>query len=214
MSCFKNRCGCENFKQNPCLQTLRGERGATGPAGPAGERGATGLSGEGKISASYIVTLRSPDFVIPNGGFEVPSRGRLPLRQEVSYSVSSPVTLYPDEGIIMFNEKGVYEVEFIANGYTKKAEQDFDLNGDFSAVGFRKIDSDEVLIGANDWSYNEVPHNIVGHGIVVVENENDGYELVNLKVTPLYILGGRKELTMTSSYMITPVVSMIIKKID
>lgn len=187
---------------------LQGEKGEKGNKGDKGDRG------DGETRGVYLVTLRNPNFVIYNGGFEVPSRGRLPILEEHEFSVESPVELDKTNSTIRFNETGVYEVGFTFNGHTKIAQDEFDLNADFVAVGFRQVDSDNVLVGVNDWSFNEVPHNMSGHGLVRVDDATKSYELVNLHVRPLFLLAGRKEQTMTSSYMITPMVTMVIKQLQ
>lgn len=182
--------------------------------GEKGEKGDKGDTGYGEIKSAYLFTLRSPDFVIYNGGFEVPSRGRLPILEEREVSLESPITLDKENSTILFKEAGVYEIGFTFSAYTKISQDEFDLNADFVAVGFREVDSDNVIAGVNDWGYNEVPHNISGQGIVKIDDVSKEYELVNLHVRPLFLLAGRKEQTMTSSYMITPLVTVVIKQLQ
>ena len=189
---------------------LKGDKGEKGDNGEKGDKGEAGYS---LFSTAFITTLRSPDFVIPNGGFNVPSQGRVPLGEIQESAGEEIVRIDKDQNTIKILNEGKYKVNFILNAYTQISGEQFDLNADFVAVGFRKVDSDEVIAGANDWSSYEVPHNISGQGIFSAET-GDEFELVNLHVRPMYIMGGRKEQTFTSSYMITPVMTMIITRVE
>lgn len=123
------------------------------------------------------------------------------------------VELNPTENTIKFNEVGAYEIEFTFNGYCSQKTFPFDIDSHFVSVGFRAINSDNVYIGANDWSFSEAPHNVKGLGIINVEDSSVLYELVNLHKSSLMILGGNKQQTLTNSYYSTPIVTLIIKKL-
>ena len=103
---------------------------------------------------------------------------------------------------------------FNFNGYVTLNGSQFDNNIDYLAVGFREVDSNKVLIGVNDWSFNAVPHNITGFGLVEVKDLATPFELVNLHNSKdIYLLGGKKENTLTTSYFTSPLVTMLIKKV-
>ena len=57
-------------------------------------------------------------------------------------------------------------------------------------------------------------HTICQPWLFRVDDTTKSYELVNLHVRPLFLLAVRKEQTMISSYMITPMVTMVIKQLQ
>ena len=199
---------------------LKGEKGDKGDKGDKGEKGEQGEKGEkgdrggNIIPEIYIGTLRTPVFQVPNDGLEIKSGERLPLKDIHGRSVTPDIIeLNSQENTLKFVEAGAYEVIFNFNGYVNYTQDNFNFETDFVSVGFREVDSDNVYIGVNDYSFNEVPHNISAIGVLQVADASKPYELVNLQKKSLYILGGEKSQTLTNSYFTTPIVSMIIKKL-
>ncbi len=198
----------------------QGEKGDAGEKGDMGERGARGEKGEkgdpgpNRIKVAYIVALRDPSIEVPEEGLEIVSGGRLPLRTINTYTALDLVTLYPNDDTITFNEIGAYEIIFNFNGHIVTTDYPFDPNTDFVSVGFRAEGADEVYIGTNDWSFNDAPHNVMGLGILQVVNTQTHYELVNLHKNSMKIYGGNKNKTLTNSYFTTPLVTMIVRKLN
>ena len=198
---------------------LQGEKGEKGDAGEKGERGEKGEKGDkgddglSYLKEAYLVTLNDTTLSVPDFGYKVASKERLPIRK-IQASTSNIIQLNANEDTIQFNEIGTYEILFNFNGYMDLNGSQFDMNTDFLSVGFRPVDADEVNIGVNDWSFNAVPHNVTGMGIIEVQDLVTPYELVNLhKSKDLYLLGAKKENTLTSSYFTSPMVTILIKKI-
>lgn len=186
-----------------------GERGIRGEKGEQGERGATGPE---VIKACNMVTLNDPTFPIPSEGIEIASNGRLPIKR-AEIDTGNFCVLDSSDNTIQFNAPGTYEVLFSINGYVKATTQNFNPDTDFVSVGFRAVDSGNVYVGANSWSFENLPQSTVGFGIVQIATIADPYELVNLQKKPLLLCGGNIKETTTSSYFACPAVSIIIKKL-
>lgn len=202
------------------LQGEKGDKGEPGEKGDKGEKGEKGDKGEpgspakNIVNANYLVTLRDPSFVIPEDGLEVASGGRLPIKNIHGRSTrEGVVNLNADENTITFLETGVYEIIVTVNGYVKFTNQDYNIKTDFASIGFREVDSDNVYVGANDYSPLQTPHNITMIGLLQVADNSVPYEIVNLQKKPLFIAGGEKTETLTNSYFTTPILTMIIKKL-
>ncbi len=206
------------------LQGEKGDRGEKGDKGDQGEQGVKGEKGDkGDVGATgtywikevYIATIRDLTMYVPDFGYEVPTGERLPLKRLQTSSNTNIVTLDRDENTIQFNETGTYRVIFTFNGYIDLNGSQFDMNTDYLSVGLRPVGTDEVYIGANDWSFNAVPHNVTGIGLLQVRDINTKYELVNLHANKsLYLLGGDKRSTLTVSYFTAPMVTMLITKLN
>ena len=91
--------------------------------------------------------------------------------------------------------------------------QDYNVKTDFVSIGFREVDSNNVYIGANDYSPLQTTHNITMIGLLQVADNAIPYEIVNLQKKPLFIIGGEKAQTLTNSYFTTPILTMLIKKL-
>lgn len=198
-----------------------GEEGPTGPAGPKGDQGVPGIQGEEgptgpagpigpagpqEIGAVYIVAFNNND---PNG-YTVNPNQRLPLlRKDIDNTNMCQID--PSQYTIKFNKQGVYRVEFIVNAYITPTSV-FNKNDDIIAIGLKKIGEPIIYAGGSVW-YN-ADHNvrITGQGIFVIGNTNtEIIELVNLSKQPIILNTPLLQDTLSESYFINPVVSMIIQ---
>ena len=156
--------------------------GPTGPQGIPGLDGATGPTGpEG------TVPLRSAYLVTFNGGqsIEVLENNKLPFTRK-ELDLTNLVTL-KDDNSLQFNIEGYYKITFVISAYVPKAGATFNPKTDFVSVGFRLADTDNIYIGASKWINNETATQIVGHGIIAVENTSNLYELINLSNRTIYL---------------------------
>lgn len=146
-----------------------------GPTGPKGEKGEMGPPGINLLRSAYIVTYNDNTF--PDGIIVSPSTP-LPI-ERVELDLTNLVTLNDTEKVIKFNTAGYYRITFIVSAYIEPS-QPYDKKTDFITLGFRKKDTDNVYIGASKWKSDTIATQIIGHGIISVENPNNEYELVSL----------------------------------
>ena len=204
----------ETTKMWQSVGSLQGDKGDKGDPGEKGDKGDPGTPARNIINSTYLVSLRDPSFVIPDEGLEVASGGRLPIKSIHGRStLKGVVNLNADDNTITFLEVGVYEIIVTINGYVKFTGQDYNVKTDFVSIGFREVDSNNVYIGANDYSPLQTPHNITMIGLLQVADNTIPYEIVNLQKKPLFIIGGEKAQTLTNSYFTTPILTMLIKKL-
>ncbi len=172
--------------------------GATGPTGPNGPE---------EIPSAYFVKFNSS---IPVDGYQVASGARLPLdRKEVDNANQYILNL--DENTIQFQKTGVYKVQFIVNAKMNATSQSFDINNDFISIGFRQVNDTIVYAGASTWDTNFDVIQLVGQGLFVVNQLTEKYELVNMSKYNLYLMGPKVENTITDSYYVNPLVTIIIE---
>ena len=175
--CPSNKCG-KNLKK--ALEKIQKDSyykpiccvGPTGPRGAIGPTGPQGASGEQIMRNAYLVTFNEGKML------SIPSEERLPINR-VELDISKLIQLDPLENTIQFNEIGYYFIDIIISAYSKKAEAEFDKTKDFVSFGFRKIDTDNIYIGASEWSKDEVAKQVRAQGIIFVEDTSNTYELVN-----------------------------------
>ncbi len=146
-----------------------------GPTGPKGDKGEMGPPGINLLRSAYIVTYN--DGTVPDGIVVAPSSS-LPI-ERIELDLTNLVTLNDTEKTIKFNTAGYYRITFIVSAYIEPS-QPYNKKTDFITLGFRKKDTDNVYIGASKWQKDEVATQIIGHGIISVENPNNKYELVSL----------------------------------
>ena len=104
----------------------------------------------------------------------------------VELDLTNLVTL-KDDNSLQFNIEGYYKITFVISAYVPKAGATFNPKTDFVSVGFRLADTDNIYIGASKWINNETATQIVGHGIIAVENTSNLYELINLSNRTIYL---------------------------
>lgn len=189
-------------------QGLKGEKGDTGAQGERGERGATGPE---EIKGGFIVSYNDNPNTFPVDGLEIASGTRLPLNR-LELDQGGVITLDTDDNSIKFTQTGVYMITFSINAYVKKTGVDFSHTTDFVAVSFREVNSEKIIASANSWSYNEVGTNMVGQGMLVVDNVDNVYELINMQKKSIYLTGADVMQTISDSYFAVPMVSINIIK--
>lgn len=209
---FKGEKGEKGDKGDQGEQGPRGIRGEKGEKGERGEKGDKGEIPPFIIKTVYLSSFRDPSKVTEKG-LEIPSGGRLPI-QRIQTTSNTNIVQLNDDNTIQFNETGTYEILFNLNGFLKTTTYPFDPERDFLAVGFRPADSNEVYVATNDWSFSEVPHNVMGIGLIQVNSLATAYELANLQKNPMILTGGNKDYTITNSYFTTPMLTMIIRKLN
>lgn len=179
----------EKFKCRPvCCFGPTGPRGLPGLIGPTGPQGVPGLDGAtGPTGPEGTVPLRSAYLVTFNGGqsIEVLENNKLPFTRK-ELDLTNLVTL-KDDNSLQFNIEGYYKITFVISAYVPKAGATFNPKTDFVSVGFRLADTDNIYIGASKWINNETATQIVGHGIIAVENTSNLYELINLSNRTIYL---------------------------
>lgn len=100
------------------------------------------------------------------------------------------------------------------NAYIDYTGVDFDPKTDFVSIGFREVDSNQIIAGTNTWSFNPSASNMTGEGIFVVEDPLNDYEFVNLQRKSTYLNGGDITETISQSYFASQIVTVIISKIS
>ncbi|MBQ0017146.1 MAG: collagen-like protein [Clostridiales bacterium] len=215
---MKNKkCGCNPCDDNCpiviCKEGKQGLRGFRGPMGPTGIQGPTGATGPYQIQSTYIVSYNNNPGTFPANGLEIASGERLPLmRKEADYG--EIITLDSTDNTIQFNETGVYSIIFTANAYVPRTATDFNQKTDFVSIGFREVNSDQVIASANTWSYNEAPTNLTGHGIVVITDIATPYEFVNLQKKSIFVNGADITETISNSYFGSELLTVSITKLS
>lgn len=195
------------------VQGLPGVQGAIGPQGPQGVKGATGAQGPqgepgpDEIKTAYLVTFN-------NGttfeGIPVNSGERLPI-DRAELNSKNIVTLDTGEELIKFNKIGYYKVTFIISARVLPANTDFDENKDFVTIGLRLVGTDNIYIGGSKWVYNEEYAQLVGQGIVAIDDISNEYELVNLSAQTIYLNTPDIKNIASISYFTNPIVNIIIE---
>lgn len=181
-----------------------------GPEGPIGNTGATGPTGpEGPQAisrSSYLVLFNNG---ISEDGILVTPNNRIPFdRKEID---RTNLVNLNDDNTINFKTIGYYKISFIVSAYTRATDVIFNPHRDFVALGFRKINSDDVYIGASEWIYDETATQIMAHGILSVENTNNSYELVNLGNYDIYLNTPDLNDINSNSYFSNSLVTLIIE---
>lgn len=126
--------------------------------------------------SAYLVTFNDDT---SSDGIPVPADERLPI-DHLELDISDIITLDTNEETIQFNVEGYYKITFTVSAYAQQSNTEFDPTKDFVSLGFRLVDSDSLFIGASQWTYYDEATQIVGQGIIAVENIANAYELVNL----------------------------------
>lgn len=189
-------------------QGEKGLDGATGPQGQIGPIGPQGPTGPEEIQVGYFITYNNN---FPDTGYEVLTGERLPItRKEIDNA--DIYELNDIDNTITFKKQGNYKVEFSISGYVPfENGVSFNSKTDFISIGFRKVDEDTIYAGASEYVYNQSAITLNSQGIIVIGSEDDKVELVNFAKRSLYLDSPRIENTITNSYHINPVVSLVIE---
>ena len=180
-------------------------RGMTGEKGEQGEKGETGLMeliGCNILSYPEVINYKAE-------GEEIPSEGRLPLRRMVT-DHGPTLRLNVGEDTFTIYNAGGYYISFNVNAYTKKSGDAFNPNTDFVYIGLREVGGTSILVGANEWTPAEYPHNMSGQGMFMLINGQKTFELVNLGTKSIFINGCNGKNTKSNDYSSVPMVSISI----
>lgn len=187
---------------------IKGDKGDTGDKGEPGEKGDKGEKGEkGEIESAYLITFNAGTTY---DGLAVNSNDRLPIdRKELDDN--NLITLNTDEETIKFNKVGHYRISFNVSARALPNDTIFDKTKDIISIGLREINTDNIYIGSSSWVYNEEYITITSQGIVVVNDINKEYELVNLSPNTIYLNTPDIKYIKTSSYFANAIVNIIIE---
>lgn len=187
-----------------------GSTGPTGPTGPIGLIGATGPTGPTGPSLSrdaYLVTFNDGTSA---DGISIAADDRLPIdRKELD--ISGLVTLDSSDEVIQFNVAGYYKITIIISAYVMPNGEDFDPDVDFVSIGFRQVGTDNIFIGASQWTYYEEVKQIVAQGLISVTDISNAYELVNLGKTNIYLNTPNLKNINSGSYFTNSIVTIFIE---
>lgn len=143
-------------------------------------------------------------------GIRVESRARLPFTR-VEMDPNNYLTLNADN-TIKFNKIGWYRVTMIISAYANYADnQAFNQDTDFVAVGLAEKGTDNIYIGASQWTYDEFPIPMFAQGILSVVDTNQDYELINTTTREIYLSTPKLEHTASKSYFTTLPVSIVVE---
>ncbi|MBD9085588.1 collagen-like protein [bacterium] len=205
-NCPSNKCG-KNLKK--ALEKIQKDSinkpiCCVGPTGPRGATGPQGAPGETIVRNAYLVTF--------NDGkqLSIPSKERLPINR-VEIDFSKLINLDTKANTIQFNTVGYYFIHIIVSGYSNKTGLEFDKTKDFVSIGFRKMDTDNIYIGASEWSKDEVAKQITAHGIISVEDPSNVYELVNTSKQNLNLESPDINDIVSNSYFTNSLVTVVIE---
>lgn len=181
---------------------IKGPKGDTGDKGPKGDTGPT------QIRTAYLISFSEQ----PTGdtGIPVPPKTRVPI-DRVELDITNLITLDDREQVIKFNTIGYYKVTFIVQAYINPETVDLDLDNDFIALGFKATGTDDIYIGASRWIYGTEADQIVGQGVVAINDLSKEYELVNLGKEIMYLASPDLKNISSQSYFTTPLVNIIIE---
>lgn len=125
--------------------------------------------------------------------------------------ISDIVTLDTTEETIQFNVEGYYKIIFTVSAYAKQDGTEFDPTKDFVSIGFRLVDTENLFIVASQWTYYDEVTQIVGQGIIAVEDIANAYELVNLSPNTIYINTPNLGYISAASYFSNSLITIVIE---
>lgn len=162
---------------------IEGPQGKKGDKGDKGDIGPTGPKGDTSYPiVSYLVTFNPGT---SEDGVEILSGDKLPIdRKEID--ITNLLTLDKENKTIKFNRIGYYKVVFVASAYTQATDIEFNPHRDFVSLGFG-TSSDIIHIGASEWVYDETATQIIGQGVIVVDNTDSVYSLMNVGKYTIYL---------------------------
>lgn len=184
---------------------IQGPQGPKGEPGEIGPTGPTGPTGPNNLRSAYIVTYNDTQ---SQDGVVVPVSSPLPI-ERVELDLTNLITL--DNKTIKFNIAGYYRITFVVSAHVDGISNPFDPKTDFVTLGFRKKDTDNVYIGASLWKTDEIPSQIIGHGIIAVENPKNEYEIVNLGKKSIKLTTPSLTNISSKSYFTNSLVTIVIE---
>lgn len=183
-------------------QGIQGEQGLIGPMGPPGEMGPPGPQ---EIGVAYLILLNNN----LSSGYQIPSGNRIPLSRVAMDNLR--LCEITSSNTILFHQGGVYRIDFVVNAVVTP-EEVFDPTKNIVSVGFKKINEDIVYAGGSSWYTTDPSVKIVGQGMFIVsEPYKDELELVNMSKDTLLLNTPFLQYTISDSYFVNPVVSILIQ---
>lgn len=171
-------------------------------------QGPTGPAGTNIARSAYLTTFN--DGTSANG-IVIQSDDRLPIDRE-ELDISNLITLDTTDETIKFNIEGYYKVTFTVSAYVfYSSNSTFDPATDFVSLGFKKVGTDDVYIGTSQWVLNETAIQLVGQGIISVNDTTQLYELTNLSKRNIQLLTPDLKNTISQSYFTNPLLTIVIE---
>lgn len=107
--------------------------------------------------------------------------------------------------------EGYYKITFTVNAYVLHKNNVFDKTTDFVSLGFKKVGTDNIYIGTSQFTTEEIPIQLVGQGIIAINNTTDLYELVNLTDQNIYLDSPDLPNISSTSYFTNPLLTIVIE---
>ena len=115
-----------------------------------------------------------------------------------------------NEETIQFNVEGYYKITFTVSAYAQ-SDTEFDPTKDFVALGFRLVGTNNIYIGASEWTYYDEATQIVGQGIIAVENIANAYELVNVGPQTIYLNTPNLNDIGSGTYFVNSLITVVVE---
>lgn len=152
-----------------------------GPTGPTGSTGPTGPVFSPR--SAYLVTFNPGN---SEDGIEIAAGGKLPIdRKEID--ITNLITLNSSDNTLSFNTIGYYKIAFVVSAYVQATDIEFNPHRDFVALGFSRVNSDNIYIGASEWVYDETATQIIGQGIIAIDDTSNIYSLNNVSKYAIHL---------------------------
>ncbi len=178
------------------------------PQGPTGPEGPQGPAGTNIARSAYLATFNSGTTA---NGLSVPEGDRLPIDRE-ELDISNLITLDSTDETIRFNVEGYYKVTFTVSAYVlHTTNSTFDPKTDFVSLGFKKVGTDNIYIGTSQYIPNEIAVQMVGQGIISVNDSTALYELVNLSNQNIYLDSPDLPNISSNSYFANSLLTIVIE---
>lgn len=168
-------------------------------------KGDKGEPGPEKIKAAYLVSFNHN---YPIDGYEIFEDERLPIERK-ELDTDNIITL--DNNEIKFNKIGYYKITFTAYVTVPYFNGSYDPNIDFVSLGFRQSNTDNIYIGSSCLIKKEETTQILGQGIIAVNNTNDLYELINLSKRTIYLNTPDISNIKSNSYFVNAPITILIE---
>ena len=106
---------------------------------------------------------------------------------------------------------GYYKITFTVSAYAQQVDTEFDPDNDFVSIGFRLQGKDEIFIGASEWTYYDEAVQIIGQGIIAINDISNAYELVNLSPQTIYLNTPDLKFIGSGSYFTNSLITIVIE---
>lgn len=92
-----------------------------------------------------------------------------------------------------------------------KTDTQFNPATDFVSIGFRTVGTDNIYVGASEWSYEEKAKQLYMHGMLSIPDTSELYELVNIGSQTIYLDTPDLKNIKSKSYFTNSLVTIIIE---